>query len=267
MTTTDVIETQMATAITDSLSLTPIHHQPSEKLMALASPLDLARIALARGGANIETLERMLVLHREWEADEARKAFNTAFAAFKAANVTVVRGKLITDGPLKGKRHAELVDVVRGATAALSEHGLSTSWRIIEDSKDWIRVECTLKHAAGHSESVAMGGAPDSGPGRNAIQARCSTTTYLQRYTLMAILGLAASDMDDDGHGGASETDAQKKAAKSYDEARFTANLPSWTDAVRAGKDPSRLIAFIESKGVPMSEGQKAMLLSIKKDA
>ena len=45
-----------------------------------------------------------------------------------------------------------------------------------------------------------MGGAPDTGPGRNAIQARGSSKTYLERYTATAILGLAAQDADKDGN-------------------------------------------------------------------
>ncbi len=45
----------------------------------------------------------------------------------------------------------------------------------------------------------------DTGPGRNAIQARGSAKSYLERYTATAILGLAAQDADKDGaaHGSA----------------------------------------------------------------
>jgi hypothetical protein len=46
-----------------------------------------------------------------------------------------------------------------------------------------------------------MGAAPDTGPGRNAIQARGSAKSYLERYTLLAATGTAASDMDNDGNG------------------------------------------------------------------
>jgi len=46
-----------------------------------------------------------------------------------------------------------------------------------------------------------MGAAPDTGPGRNAIQSRASSKSYLERYTATAILGLAAKEADDDGNG------------------------------------------------------------------
>jgi hypothetical protein len=63
-----------------------------------------------------------------------------------------------------------------------------------------MEVTCTIRHILGHSESVAMGAAPDTGPGRNAIQARGSAKSYLERYTLLAATGMAASDTDNDGN-------------------------------------------------------------------
>ena len=173
-----------------------------------ATPASLLAIAV-REGANLDQLERLMALQERWETNEARKAFNAAFSAFKAESVQIIKGTTIKDGPLKGKKHADLFDVVSAATPALSKHGLSTAWKLTKDDKDWMEVTCTLSHVAGHSESVAMGGAPDAGPGRNAIQARGSVKTYLERYTLTAILGLAARDADDDGNGSGGMPDGQ----------------------------------------------------------
>jgi hypothetical protein len=47
-----------------------------------------------------------------------------------------------------------------------------------------------------------MGGPPDAGGAKNAIQARASTISYLERYTLKAICGVAEGGEDDDGNGG-----------------------------------------------------------------
>lgn len=46
-----------------------------------------------------------------------------------------------------------------------------------------------------------MGGPPDTGGAKNAIQARASTKTYLERYTLKAITGLSEQNDDNDGRG------------------------------------------------------------------
>lgn len=162
---------------------------------------------------DLEKLKQLREIEREWSADQAKQAFNAAFAAFKAEAVKLIRTKPITDGPLKGKKHVELGEVVRIATPALSQHGLSISWKLTRDEKEWMEVTCILRHIKGHSESVSMGGAPDAGPGRNAIQARGSAKTYLERYTATAILGLAPED-DNDGRGAPTEqTDYMEEGA------------------------------------------------------
>ena len=66
--------------------------------------------------------------------------------------------------------------------------------------RDWLEVTCTLKHVGGHSESVSMGGPPDAGGAKNALQARASTKSYLERYTLKAICGVAEGGDDTDGN-------------------------------------------------------------------
>jgi hypothetical protein len=42
----------------------------------------------------------------------------------------VVKNKGVTDGPLKGKRYAELFSVVNAVTPLLSKYGLSHSWNV-----------------------------------------------------------------------------------------------------------------------------------------
>jgi hypothetical protein len=144
-------------------------------------------------------LSAMLDVKKAYEADEARKAFAVAFAAFKSEAVKLVRNRTITAGPLAGKKHADLFAAVDAVTPLLAMHGLSHSWRTTRDEPDWIEVECVVRHAQGHAESVRMGGPPDTGGAKNAIQARASTTTYLQRYTLKSICGIAEQDEDTDG--------------------------------------------------------------------
>lgn len=172
-------------------NLGPVPEQP-------ATPMSLIQTAVNRG-ADIATLERLLDLKLRVEAEEARKAFEAAFAAFKSEAVKIVKNVTYTDGPLKGKKRADLFGIVDAVTPALSKHGLSMSWKLTKDSPEWLEVTCSLRHEQGHSEHVSMGGAPDSGPGRNAIQARGSAKTYLERYTATAILGMAAEDQDTDG--------------------------------------------------------------------
>lgn len=174
---------------------------PQASALTVMNPDALLHIAVQRGDS-IDVLAKLMDLKDRYDAKVSEAAFNVAFAAFKAEAVVLIRNRLIKDGPLKGKKHADLSDAVNAATPALSKHGLSVSWKLSKDERDWMEVTCTVRHVGGHSESVSMGGAPDSGPGRNSIQARGSVKTYLERYTYTAILGLAAQDADDDGEGG-----------------------------------------------------------------
>jgi hypothetical protein len=170
-----------------------------QRAVVSATPADLLRIAV-ESGADLDRLEKLMALQERWEAKEAKRAFDAAFSAFKAEAVTIIRGRKVTDGPLKNKSYAELHDVVNAVTPALSKHGLSSSWKLTMDEKDWMQVTCYLRHVNGHEESVSMGGPPDAGGAKNAIQARASTKTYLERYTLKAITGLSEQNDDTDGN-------------------------------------------------------------------
>ena len=175
-------------------------HAPAIAGPAANSPMSMMLSAIQQG-ASLEQVEKMMDLQERWEKKEAKKAYDAAFASFKAEAVQIIKGKLITDGPLKGKSHAELCDVVDAVTPALSKHGLSSSWKLTKDDPAWMEVTCYLRHVGGHEESVSMGGPPDSGGAKNAIQARASTKTYLERYTLKAITGLSERNDDNDGSG------------------------------------------------------------------
>jgi hypothetical protein len=163
-----------------------------------ATPMQLLAIMTQRG-VSTSDLKDLVSLAKDWEANQARKAYVEAMAAFKAEPIEILKTKDVNiPGGAKFK-HAVLADVVDGVVAKLSKHGLSHNW--IVTTGDIITVKCVVTHKLGHSESTEMAAPADTGPGRNRIQAVGSTTTYLQRYTLMSLLGLAAKDMDDDGKG------------------------------------------------------------------
>lgn len=162
-----------------------------------ANPMQMLAIMTQRG-VSMADLKDLVALAKDWEAGQARKAYVEAMALFKAEPHKIFKTKdvKIPNGPQF--KHATLADVADGVVASLAKFGLSHNW-ITEQNADVIKVTCVITHKMGHSERTELVGAPDTGPGRNKIQAVGSTITYLQRYTLMAACGLAASDMDDDG--------------------------------------------------------------------
>ncbi len=164
----------------------------------------------------------------------------------------------------------------------MAKYGLSFDWDI-HQSNGLITVDCVVTHVQGHFKKVTMSGAPDASGKKNAIQQAASTITYLQRYTLLAATGMSTKGEDDDGAGGADPDgdpgagqqpagEAQQNGARSaraagqnqparpafYDQAKFDANKAEWRKVVTSKrKTPAKMIAFIESRGAPLTEAQK----------
>lgn len=217
--------------------------------LAANSPMGMM-LAAVQQGATLEQVEKMMDLQERWAKAEAKKAYDEAFANFKAEAVKIIKGKDVTDGPLKGKAYAELHDVVNAVTPALSKHGLSSSWKLTRDDRDWMEVTCYLRHVGGHEESVSMGGPPDNGGAKNAIQARASTKTYLERYTLKAITGLSEQKDDNDGNGAALAAEDLRdewisKLAQADD---MEAAAAIWQDGCKAIQATNNLAAFAAFK-------------------
>lgn len=160
------------------------------------NPLQLLQIAVSKG-VDTEQLKALMELQREWKADTARDAFVTAMNEFRAKALKIVKTKKVSFNNTSYK-HATLANIVETAAPALSEHGLSHRWETKQES-GLVTVTCIITHQLGHSERTSLTSAPDTSGAKNAIQAVGSAVTYLQRYTFMAITGLAAQDQDDDG--------------------------------------------------------------------
>lgn len=181
------------------------------------NPMQLLQVAVERG-VDAEQLKTLVEVQREWKADKAREAFVAALTAFRAEPLVVRRDKHVRyvskrTGDVTEYDHATLAQVVNAVVSALSRHGLAHRWETKQEGQ-LISVTCILSHALGHSERVSLSAGADDSGGKNSIQAVGSTVTYLQRYTLMAITGLAARDMDDDGAGASDDdTITEKQAA------------------------------------------------------
>lgn len=171
------------------------------------TPLDLIRQAVD-SGADIDKLEKLLQLEREWKADKAREAYVEAMNDFRAEAIQVVRTK---EG--HNYKYAPLSEVLAIAVPKLAQHGLSHRWETKQGENGGIEVTCIVTHSLGHSERTSLMAAPDTSGSKNAVQAIGSTVTYLERYTFMAATGLASGDQDDDGLGASADTIPDEQAA------------------------------------------------------
>lgn len=201
---------------------------PSESAVAVTrqqsvavanSPSAIMALAIQQG-APVETIERMWALQVAYEEREAKKAFTAAMAMFKRNAPTITKDKHVAFTTQKGTTeydHATLGNVVKTITAGLAEQDISISWdtRQVEAR---VIVTCTLTHKAGHSEGVTLEAAKDDSGGKNNIQSLGSAISYLQRYTLLAITGLATEGMDDDGASTGRHGSSEQKRQLTVDE-------------------------------------------------
>lgn len=170
----------------------------------VSQPDRLLEMAMDKG-ASIEQLEKFMDLKERHEANEAKKSFTLALSNFKAEGVEIGKDKDVSYGQTFYS-HASLGNIISKATPILSRHGFSHRWET-NQSDSTITVKCILTHALGHSESTQLQSAPDASGGKNSIQAIASAITYLERYTFLAITGLAVQDQIDDDGASAIEVD------------------------------------------------------------
>lgn len=168
---------------------------------AVLTPMELLDRAFNSNAAP-ETLERLMALQERWEKNQARKAFDEAMAAAKAEIPTITKNREVDFQSSKGRtnyRHEDLAEIARTVDPILSKHGLSYRFRATSNLNEPVTVTCILSHRSGHSEETTLSAGRDDSGNKNSIQGVGSTITYLQRYTLKAALGLAASNDDDGG--------------------------------------------------------------------
>jgi len=167
---------------------------PAQEVTPVGVPEQLITLAV-QGDADVDKLEKLLQLKREHDADEARKEFVDAFILFQSLAPTLVK---TANG--HNSAYVPLGEIAAQIQPALEECGLSYRFHI-EDcpTTNKLIVTTIVSHRAGHSERTTMSAEADDTGNKNAIQARGSAVTYLQRYTLIAALGLTTADKDQDG--------------------------------------------------------------------
>ena len=227
----------------------------TENAIEVRQPATLIEMALSRGAdeKSLEKLEKVLELQERWEANEAKKAYHEAMANFKANPPDIEKDKKVSYA-VQGKgttayNHASLANVTNKINRALSEHGLSAAW-VTSQLNGGITVTCTITHKFGHSESTSLTAASDTSGSKNAIQAIGSTITYLERYTILALTGLATREQDDDG----------KESEAEYITEKQLSTIVDMINDKEADEDKFKVFMGVESLDkIPAKEYNRAM--------
>ncbi len=176
--------------------------QPATQLQAIDStPARLLEMAVSKD-LDIEKLEKLMAMQKEWEAGQAKKAFYDAMAKFQNECPTILKRQTADFGAGRAKyKYADLGEIAETIKPLLAKHGFSYRWSQI-DEKNVITITCVVTHLLGHEVTNSITSAlldPGNNRSINSIQLIGVTVQYLRRYTLTSALGLATADYDSDG--------------------------------------------------------------------
>lgn len=163
-------------------------HTPESNIVTI----DYVALAIEKG-ADLATIEKFMDLKERQDAIEAKKAYVVAMANFTANKPVIERTKKAYNSSYAG-----LAETIEAIKDTLSGCGLAVSWRTSQEGTR-ITVTCIVTHILGHSETTMLSDEPDKAGSIKGIQAIASVVSYLERYTMYAILGLASKDADTDG--------------------------------------------------------------------
>lgn len=152
--------------------------------------------------SGLEKMEKLIALQQEAIARNARVAFFEAKAKMQATLPVIKKQKRNQHNQ---SMFASLDDVALQIQPVLEKHGFSYAWEQQHNHETgMIRVTCILTHAAGHQERNHIDALPDMAgaqgkANKTQVQGTASTITYLRRYTLTGVVGVATADADIDG--------------------------------------------------------------------
>jgi len=193
---TPILDGAAAPELTEPQRLIPIQQ------MAQPTPMGLIQMAIQQGSAiDLDRMERLMQMQERWDKEEARKAYLSAMAEFRANAPELRKDSKVDFTSSKGRtnyNYADMEEVSMPIGKVMGPLGLSFRFEP-KQVNGRVFVTTILQHALGHSEQITLDGPADESGNKNSIQAVGSTITYLERYGLLAITGMAVKGQDSDG--------------------------------------------------------------------
>lgn len=181
--------------------------QTSIRVIEPSTPAMLLEKAIEKG-LGVEQLEKLMDLHERWLDRQAKMEYNAAFSKFQYECQIIQRVGQAAFNTAKGAvkySHTDLGNIEEIVKEPLYRNGFSYNWKCDPVKNDKgepeNKVRCTLTHISGHSDYCDMQGPDDDTGSKNKIQGRGSAVTYLERYSLLAVLGKGSAEKDTDGKG------------------------------------------------------------------
>lgn len=131
---------------------------------------------------------------------------NELFAALSKAQGDIEIAKTDSVNPFYKSKYADLAQIIKASRPYLASNGLSIIQRVLTNGNNQMYLFTRLCHASGQWIEAKM----PINPPKSDIQSLGSYITYLRRYNWASVVGVAASDEDDDGNN-AVESQKQEK--------------------------------------------------------
>lgn len=129
------------------------------------------------------------------EDSSESQSLDKLYAALSKAQLEMLPAKTGNSNPFFKSKYADLASIVKASRKALGTNGLAVIQRIIRSGSAGMTLMTRLCHASGQWIESSM----TVNPPKQDIQSLGSYLTYLRRYTYSAIVGVVASEEDDDG--------------------------------------------------------------------
>lgn len=171
-------------------------------------------------------------------------------AAISKAQAEILDAVRDAQNPHLRNRYATLESVLASVRPVMSANGIAVLQQL-DSAADRVSVITRLVHSSGQWVGSEISASIRAGKGTTEIQAMGSVITYLRRYSLMALCGIAPED--DDGNSATAtvrERKSGKSAADDMRDAAQSAGVP-WDDVT----------AYLASVGkIPQSDDQRRAL-------
>lgn len=146
-----------------------------------------------------DALDKLVTLQERMNKTRAEKEFNAALVRFKQLCPAIKKNRTAKIGSEDAKSYsftyAEIDQIAMTADPFLNECGFSYIWNQSATEK-MVTVECVLMHDGGHQRSAFFTVPAENKSGASPQQKYGGATTFAQRRSLAAVLGLVTSDKD-----------------------------------------------------------------------
>ena len=160
---------------------------------------------------DIHSLRELILLKKQWDADQAKKAYIEAMAQFQKECPIIIKSKSggVTKTGVVAYKFAP-IDIIlttknkngESVKALISKHGFSYTFNTPITTDKGIKICMKITHNIGHSElsELEMPFVEKTGV-MSPPQVIASTMSYAKRYAFMNGFGILTGDEDNDAQG------------------------------------------------------------------